>query len=86
LQTNPKQFQVLLAFAMMSGRRFSDYKAVITVDIDQVRAADESLAVKCVVGDFEAAVWKAVRSVVPKSTREVVFFIGARPYSVVSRN
>jgi len=69
----------------MSGRRFADYKALVTVVIDQVRAAGVNLSVKYVVGDFEAAVWKAVRLVVPQVDMRGCFIdVLLRPSRTVS--
>ena len=57
--------QVPLAFVLMSSRRSADYKAVLKVVMDNIRKAGHQLCVECVTCDFEAAVWKAVRSVLP---------------------
>lgn len=48
----------------MSGKRTSDYRGVLKALLDQT-TDDQLFYVERVVGDFEAAVWKAVRQVLP---------------------
>lgn len=56
--------QVPLAYVIMSGKRTSDYRGVLKALLDQT-TDDQLFHVERVVGDFEAAVWKAVRHVLP---------------------
>lgn len=59
--------QIPLAFSLMSSRRFKDYSAVITVVLDRMRQAGLTSCVESVVADFEVAVWKAFRRVLPQT-------------------
>ena len=55
-----------LAFALMSRRRQKDYKRVFSALIESM---PRRLRVQAVVVDFELAVWKAVRQVLPRVTQ-----------------
>ena len=54
--------QLPLVFVIMSGRRTADYAAVLRAVLAVLPAAP---AVQRVVADFEAALWQAVRAVMP---------------------
>jgi len=56
--------QVPLANVIMSGKRASDYRAVLKAVLDE-STDDRKFNVERVVGDFEAAAWKAVHEVLP---------------------
>ena len=53
--------QVPLAFALMSRRRKNDYTQVLNAIIDSLR----TVSVKNAVLDFESAMWRAIKSVLP---------------------
>jgi len=57
--------QVPLVFVLMSSKRSADYRAVLQVIVDQLRARGSRPVVGRVIADFEAAVWQAVRTVMP---------------------
>jgi len=58
--------QLPLAFALMSRRRRKDYKRVFSALIESMPRRPR---VQAVVADFELAVWKAVRQVLPGVTQ-----------------
>ena len=66
VRVNETMKKLPLMFCLMSARRACDYRAVLELVLVKIQAAGLNLRVECVVSDFEAALWSAVRRILPQ--------------------
>ena len=62
VKDNDEMKQVPLAFVVISGKKKLDYKRVVTAIKTLIPS---KINLKCIVADFESALWKSVPSVFP---------------------